>query len=221
MADSTSFVDFLIDAAPPWLKRRWGARYLTVIGLLYDAYREAAEAAVRARYVRYTPPDALPEAGTHYSIERLVGETDEGYRGRLRRAFPSHRQGGSATGLQARLHEAGYTTATVVEAHDWSVDDGGSWARYWVVVEQPHPFSVAELWSDPGTWGDGGVWLDLSPKEQADQIRRLTRKWGQGAHAQPVSLIVVLSGELWGSPSGGTWGDAGTWGGSAEYVSLS
>jgi hypothetical protein len=214
---SASFTEYLLRTATPWLLRTWGRRFLTVIGLTFDAYGDSAYAAVKARFIGSTPVDALPIAGEDRLLDRLLGETDDQYRARLLKAFPSYRQLGSSRGLQNRLHEAGYTTATVVEAHDWSTDDGGSWARYWIVLEQPHGLTAPEAWDTASLWSDGSTWADLSPGGTVAQILALSDKWHAG-HVLPMSLIVVVSGELW--DHSGTWADPGTWDGAAAYVSL-
>jgi hypothetical protein len=208
-----------LEVAPPWLQRKWGRRFLESIGLLFDAYSESAYQAVLARFVAKTPGDGLVDAGAHYILDRLLGETDDQYRRRLLRAYVSYRQGGSSAGLQARLREAGYSTATVIESHEWSTDDGGSWARFWVLWPTTTETIPAPWDTSPGTWSDGAVWEDLYPQEPITQIKALARKW-RAAHAKAVSLIVLTSGETWDYPSG-YWSDPGTWDASTAEIPLS
>lgn len=205
----TTFRDYLLEVAPPWLLRKWGRRFLEVCGLLLDGYGDAAIDAVKARFVGSTPGDALSIAGDDRRLDRLLDETDDQYRDRLLQAFPAYRQGGSSRGLQNRLREAGALTATVMETHDWSNDDG-PWAHFWVIVPQPHPFTAAELWDDAGLWDDTGTWTDVEPAALIETIRALVRKW-RGAHAHCVDVTIILTGGLWDPSAPETWDDAGTW----------
>ena len=213
-----SYRSWLVERAPRWLRRKWGMRWLYATGTVLDAWREAALFAVKSRFPSRGPADALARQGEERLLDRMLGETDAGYIARLRRAFLAYREKGASRGLQNRLREAGYTTASVVEAHDWSTDDGESWARYWVVIGLPHGFSVSEVWEDAGLWDDAGVWLDPMSAAAFDQLRRMSRKW-KAAYTRAVELIVVLTGDLWDYP-GGTWSDSGTWSSTAAYAPI-
>lgn len=213
-----NYPEYLVQSAPRWLRRKVGTRWLYATGLMLEGWRAASKAAVKTRFVGIAPEDSLPIHGAERLLDRAPAESTPNYISRLRKAFPAYRQKGSSAGVQNRLREAGFTTASVVETHDWSTDDGGTWARFWVVIGLPNPWSVAEVWSDAGLWDDAGVWLDPMPAETLGLLRNLTHKW-KAAHARAVELIVVLTGDLWDYP-GGTWADSGTWSSTAAYAPI-
>jgi len=206
-----SFIESAIELAPKWLKRRWGRRWHAAIHAVTDAFADAALAAVSARFTTLAPSDALSLHGEARKIARAPGESEATYRVRLQNVFPACLEGGSSYGLEQRLREAGFTTATVLEAQDLSVPGPGSWARFWVVLEAPNAFALpSELWDDPGLWDDAGIWEDLEPADTLEFLRRLVRRW-RAPHARCVALIVLFAGELWDFP-GGTWDEpGGTW----------
>jgi len=191
---------------PKWLRRKWGRRYFSAIAYELDAYPKVAREAVLARHPTYAPLDALPVHADERKLEQLPGESSTSFRARLRGAFPAYRQAGSGRGLQNRLREAGFTTATKLEANDFAPVAGQTWARFWVVIFDPTLVDRTFAWGDGTKWG-AGTWG--GPNIVARQtVQKLIRKW-KAPYEHLEAAVFVASGRPWGTFK---WGDGTTWG---------
>jgi hypothetical protein len=89
------------------------------------------------------------------------------------------------------------------------VTDLDAWARWWLAYEWPNALTSDGIWSDPGTYDDGGVWdSGMTPLEISD-LRLIPNAWN-AAHTQgfitllqPGSSFIVSPWDLWGDPA--TW----------------
>jgi hypothetical protein len=92
----------------------------------------------------------------------------------------------------------------------WDFDlEPEKWARWTLFYEWSTPISGDGIWSDLGTYDDGGVWdSDLTVLEVAD-IRLVPTQWN-AAHCDGKVFLLTDDHELWDYPTG-TWGDAGDW----------
>lgn len=207
------FTDYVLAITPVYLQKKWGRRWAKQIGQTFDGMHLGTLDAVRARLLKYAPPDSIDAHAFMRKIERAPGEAVSMFRERLKRTFHFHEIGGTRKGILEQLNIGGFTNAFVLQNDDWSFDsDTSSWWRFWVLIARPHRFTAGDgVWGDPGTWSDGGLWAITGPVEDIALIRRIIATW-KGAHTICHSILVVISGELWGAPPEGTWGDPGTWG---------
>jgi hypothetical protein len=187
----------MIELAPPWLRGRWGEAWNGTVGLAMDMVAEGAMQAVKARFIKGAPSDALPYAGTDRQIERAPGESDDQYRARLLGAFETWRLAGTNKGITTALAVIGYPNARVFESHDW-FPGNPRWWRFWVVIDPPHGFTTWKV-GDGTKLGMKLLGLDKAgDKSAVDLLRRVVRKW-KAAHTVCEKLIVVLSGKLLGT----------------------
>lgn len=209
------YVDYIVNAAPPWLQRERGAAFLRAIGLTLDLISDGVKEAVKARFPTLAAPDAKNEIGTERSSVRatvLGYETNDAYGLRLQRLWDDAVLRGTKAGVLEILRVIGTTalapwTYAVYDLDEWN--PGYPWADGWICLQAPHPWVNDDVWGGPGTWGDGGTWGSSATPDQVANYRAVVKPWIP-AHARVVT-IVHLDGELWGEP--GTWGDPGTWGG--------
>ncbi len=208
----TSFTDYLLGPdglVPKWSRRKWGRRYFSTIATMLDAFPKAAEAAVLARFPSFAPLDALAVHSDERRLERGPAELSTTFRARLRNAFQAYGEGRSSKGMQNRLREAGFTTATVYEANDFAPVTGRSWALFSVVIFDPTLVAFTFRWGDGTRWG-AGTWGGVAPLNQTT-IRKLIAKW-KAPYALLDGVTVVATGRPWGTFR---WGDGTTWGGTA------
>jgi hypothetical protein len=211
-----SFSKYMIELAPPWLRGRWGEAWNGTVGLAMDMVAEGAMEAVKARFLKQAPVDALPYAGADRQIERAPGETDDVYRARLLQAFETWRLAGTNKGILTALAIIGYPKAKIFESHDWFPKDP-RWWRFWLVIEPPHVFTAWKL-GDGTKLGMKLLGLDSAEGTAAlDLLRRVVRKW-KAAHAVCEKLIIVLFGKLLGT--GWKIGDGTKLGAKSIYLDL-
>ena len=170
-----SLRDKVIQIAPPWLRRKWGARVLYSFGLLFDGVTDWQLQGLRARFPSLADESALAPLGRDRRIVRGYRETAAAYRDRLLRWLDDWRIAGNPVAIlqqvQGYYGPAKPRVRTVsnrgtwftlepdgtVEIHrkranfDW---DGNVdlWARFWLIV---YPNSVSPpLFGDEGEWDD-------------------------------------------------------------------
>lgn len=201
---------------PRWLSGNWGGRLLGTIGKFMDAAQLASGGAVRARYARKAPADALPDIGDDSSIERVPGETDVSFRQRLFDRWDTWQSGGTNTAIATALVPLGFGP-NGVHVLGWKenyVRHGGLWPYTYfdIVVEASGHTESSSTWSDDGTWDEPETTWDssLTPNEVL-AIRRIVWKW-KSAEGIPETFHVLFSGMVWDTP-GDLWGtNDGVWG---------
>lgn len=226
---------------PPPLRRPYGELWARAHGAFQDNHEEAAKQAVKARFVEVCPPDALEYHASERSLERMPADTEAEWRARLLNAWELWKWAGTKKGVIDAVKLTGLENVEIKEYWDWPdpivgfqiahtfadpathiLYIGGpstdKWAKFWVIIDQPHPWETDGTWGDPGVYGDGGTWGSTATQEETHRLRRMVQQW-KPAHAWCVNIIIILSGELWGDPVG-VWGDPGTWGGEAIYLEI-
>jgi hypothetical protein len=104
--------------------------------------------------------------------------------------------------------------AARLEAWEWD-PDSPLWARFWVVITQPHVFKAPRKYGDGGLYGlpptgDGALYgFTGATRNQAALLRRQVAKW-KGGHNRCVEIIIVISGTIYGG--GHAYGDGTTYG---------
>ena len=74
------------DNSPPWLRNKWGERFLYSIAIQFDALADALRDGIKMHFPGQNV-SALPYLGADRVIERGFAESDENYAARLSRAF--------------------------------------------------------------------------------------------------------------------------------------
>lgn len=203
--DSTSFRDLLRRITPWWLHGFIGLRLLYAIGTVLDAIGDMAVSAISLRFPLASTPDVLPLIGQERRIPRGRAEPAAIYAVRLRRWLDDHRTRGGPYAMLAQL--AAFWAATPFRIRLYyalgtlfdmpvggpvtrSLIGGFSpvWPQWLLVFDWPVAVHSDGIWSDPGTYDDGGVWdSDLSADDVAD-IRCVPTAWN-AAHCSGTVLV--------------------------------
>lgn len=202
---ASDFREYIAQQSPGFLRQRWGARFMGLIGLSSDTIAEGAQQAVAARFTRSPifPPDAYELIGAERSMPRFPSETLAAYRERVLDAWNAWRNAGTEIGL---IDQLSYfpVTAEVYANADWDWDsDSENWSRFWVVLTD-HGWTDDGAWGDPGIWGDGGTWGSSASLEEVRSIQALIRQWKPG-HMVCVHVVVVLDENAWSPTPSGDW----------------
>lgn len=201
---------FEVSSQPPWLQDPLALAWAEAHGLLKDILVDGARHAVLLRLPDSAAPDSLPLIADERQLEPMPGETQASWVARLLAAWTAWQYAGTVKGVVDNIKLTGLTNVQLFDRWDWPDGNAAAWARFYVVIGPPHAWVSDGTWGDPGTWGDGGTWGSNATPDEVARVVRQVRLW-KAAHAHCEGIFVVLSGELWGSPTG-TWGDPGTWG---------
>lgn len=193
---------------PPWLGRRFGAGWNEAMGLFWDILADAARKAVLARVIEQAPDDALPFAGSDRLLEPMPGERAPAWRARLLTAWDAWAWAGTKKGVLDALALMGLTNAEIYEAADWGQGNRAEWARFTLVVRQPHPWlgpiqAGARIFTRRGLAvpraGEGYVCgIGRARPDDIARLRRLIRLW-KPAHAKAEPARVLVGGALAGT----------------------
>jgi hypothetical protein len=224
MADLTTYTEYHTGKAPVWLRGERGDGWWQLWGNLKDAVLAGVKQAVRQRYPADASAGALEIIGNDRSLERMPGELPAVYAARLEAAFDTWERGGTRDGVRDAVVLTGLMTPVydgdemisprVVEAWEWD-PDSPLWARFWVVITQPHVFKAPRKYGDGGLYGlpptgDGALYgFTGATRNQAALLRRQVAKW-KGGHNRCVEIIIVISGTIYGG--GHAYGDGTTYG---------
>ena len=186
----------------------WGRRWQEVLGTYADSLSQLAFEAVRARYPKHAPQDALEEIGETRSMPRGPSEPWWRYRLRLVKAFSTHQFSGTNDRIVEQLGILGYS-ARIIQNNMWVVDANSGnvanyWARFWTLISNADTAG----WGDAPICGGGAICGYGGPicgvsGTTVDEITRIfstIRKW-QSSHAQLVSVIALVSGHVAGDGS--------------------
>lgn len=156
-------------------------------------------------------PDAVPEV-QRYSLPMGIWEAA---------GSPAiHRPGlftanSTMSGWPAWL---GLTSTRVYRQHEWSTPPfligptffawENRWATFWVLIRQPHPFTVIN-WGDPGLlWGAPHTWGTSATIDEVALIKRMVLTF-KSQHSSCAGIVLQFGlGLFWGD---GVWG-TGVWG---------
>jgi len=196
----SDYLAYLPQTTPAWLLGPFGAYWESIPAQIRDVLIDMAKESVKARFPMLGPTDALAAIASERSLEKMPVETEYVWRGRLLTAFDAWQWGGTKKGIVDNVTLTGLTNVTVKElAIDWPDTDKIDWARFWVLVNQPHPFTAPKNFGAGWAFGDGTL-LGLTGATQGDveRLRRIVRLW-KGAHAKCVAIILLVSGQIFGN----------------------
>lgn len=186
-----SFADYQLSLAPPWLLGPYGEAWHLVLGFVKDAHAEGAREAVVCRFLPYAPLDALDEHGRDRQILRAPGEPIESFRARLLTAWQAWAKAGTGGGILLQLEPAGIVSATITEGASIDPSEASTWAKWYLTVHEPHPFTPPIVWGDGHLWGDGWLW-GFADDTAIAYARAIIRKW-QPAHVLCTGVLVEFS----------------------------
>jgi hypothetical protein len=212
-----SYATYEVETATPWLSGTWGRRWNYVSGLIKDGWREAAQAAVKARFASLAPPDALAKLLRDYVLDPPYGEPLTQTRARLLRAWETWQLAGTRRGLLVALEAAGYPNVLIQER---PAGMGARWWHFGVILLPPFPWDpdiVPKSRWGRFRWGDGTRYVELVPRREKERVAALIRKW-KPAHAQCTGVVARFEGRLYGD--GWRSGDGTRWGGLAVRWSV-
>jgi hypothetical protein len=215
----TDYLDYEVGLAPPYLQGFWGRRWLGAFGYLKDTIIDGCKQAIKARFVKIAPEDAVPFIGAERGIERAPNEAFGSYKTRVENAWDIWLHAGSSEAHVNALSAFGVSRSAVwvFNTHSgFAWDSNTYWSRLWIVITAGgHPWTQ-ELWNDGGIWDDTGTWDTTATVGEVAAIRRAVRQFKSG-QTYPVALFVALSGDVWGP---GFWDEPGTWDTTAGKVAM-
>lgn len=218
-----SFETYQSEVLPPgWLKDPVGQAWLRAFGSTKDAYVAAAKEAVKARYPRSSPLDALASTALERGIDRGVTEPEVSFRRRVYAAWDVWRWAGTPYGLLLAFWWAGYTPSSgrvllqvqagkqyrLRDDFDPAVHDASN-AIVYTDLGAVHLGGSPELWNQFAVLFVDPLPTAWSPTPPADasseieSVRSLIVRWKPG-HAKCVALR-ASGGRLWGYPSDDLW----------------
>lgn len=201
-----TYEDWLVEEViPTWLRDTWGERWFRALGRMADLVVDGAKQAVKARFVRLAPTDALDALGWERLIERGPNESHERYRERVSKPWDVWPQAGTAGGIQAALQGYGLgsarvynhrTVTTPAKSYNWRFDDNDTnWSRLWVVLDpEAHPWTPLVA-ADTLLASDellAGITMTAS---EFRTLRRLVHRW-RPAHGLAADLLVVFEAPM-------------------------
>lgn len=210
-----SFEQYQVENAPPWLRGPNGVVWNSSLGMVKDEYLARAKAAVKARWPKTAPADALDLIGENVQIDRGFSPDDASFVALLERAWDLWGEAGRKAGLALALQLGGITNFEIWENWQWAGAEihPERWWQFWITIRAPFPWANTSLadgtWGDAGTWADGGHWADACPREAYLRLQALVRKW-KPSHAHCVNIVLVQQGYAFGDLGGMTWAEAAT-----------
>jgi len=147
------------ELAPGWLQTSKNAAWLRASGDLKDSLADRAKAAVKARFARLAPRDALDLLGSERQLERGPSESDATFAEHVAGAWKLWQWAGTAKGVLVALRESGYPNALIeiVNGNEFRLDASGE-----AVIEHLPPGSWA-VEATPGFWSKFIVLLPSNP----------------------------------------------------------
>lgn len=201
-----TYEDWLVEeVVPTWLRGTWGARWFRVLGRLADIIGEGARQAVKARFPKHAPVDALDAIGWERLIDRGPNESDERYRQRVAGPWDVWPYGGTATGIIAALRGFGLgsprvynhrTSTTPAKPYNWKFDDNDTnWSRFWVVLDPgAHPWEPLVASEDLLASDELLAGITMTASEYRT-LRRLVHRW-RDAHGLAADLLIIFEGPM-------------------------
>ena len=218
---STDYQAYFPTLLPTFIADDVGTYWATSFGFIGSAIADGASNAVKCSIVQMAPSDALPYLGAaRPHIIRYPGESDASYQSALAQSFCYASLLGTDAGIIAALGRVGMK-ATVIRNNEWDWDGHPGnvapyWARMWVIIQQPSPFSPGSRWGGGGRWGSDFVWGPDGLTPQIQQFIIDVCETYKSSHSQLVRIRLILDGTAWGA--GFTWGGTFAWGG--DYVDI-
>lgn len=196
--DLSGFVKYFKSVLPAFYRRPLGLAWHEAQAIMHDVFSDLAREAVKTRSLERCPDDALPLHASDRTLEKRPGESLPQWRNRLLNAWDEWQWGGTKKGVKDNLVGMGYPGTAVYEYWDWQDGNDAQWARFWVVLNQPHNIQEPPLIGDGIEVGDGTVvGIGGIDEDEFFRIIRTVRTW-QSGQSHFEELIAVTSGHLIG-----------------------
>ena len=172
---ATSATDLYRALFPTWFTSgKWGGRWATAVGSIFDPLKDLAKEAVKAGFVLHCGDDALSYHGRARSLPRSDGESDDAYRLRLSLAWSTWQWAGTDYGIMLSFEAMGWLIT-----HLEDLEAGGYWPALWPTNsagEQGNVWVVS--WNDwgaatpPGyTMASSDFWVMLDYHSHVSELR--------------------------------------------------
>lgn len=184
--------------APAHMHGTWSQRWWGAVGAFVELFWQGGQEAGNVGFPSVCPNDALDDVGANEAIERLLEEPDGVYRDRLRAPFTTWGASGTIEGIEQQLAVYGMPNCAVYDmAAGWDPGDGNtySYGRFWVVIDQPHDWSMLVAGEDVIASEELVAGTDGMTQTQYRNLRRIVHKW-RSEHSTPVAMYIILSGTL-------------------------
>jgi hypothetical protein len=184
--------------APAHARGTWSQRWWGTLGAFAELFWQGAQEAADVGFAATCPGDALDEVGFSENIERLVNEANGPFRDRLGNPFESWEQSGTIDGIEDRFADLGLTGTAVYDfVEGWDPGDPNvySYGRFWVAIEEPHPWEMLFAGDDVFASEELIAGVDGMTATDYRNLRRLVHKWRSG-HSTPIAFYIIFNGPL-------------------------
>jgi len=225
---------------PPWALTPDKVPYFAVSGSMKDDVNTATQDAIQDSFIQSAPDDALLNLGSNFNIDKAPPFTNAQYKAKLEEHWQYWKTSGTKSRLLTEIKSYGYPNAYIIPEYiefpsgtftktipvkdpNPAMDNGkdttgvGWWSNFWVIIDQPHPFTLRKWGTPPaGIWGVGappnGIYkwgsLDGDPQQLAALVA-LIRKLKPAWTSCRGLVFLLIPGGYWGSFN---WGDGTLWG---------
>lgn len=193
---AVTFEEYIMRKVPSWFQGPVGSAMLEAIGKQQDNCLDMFRQAIMCRFIFMCPDDALKYIGAERNMEQYPNESLDDYRYRLWASWQAWRYAGTDKGITDQIKYAFNIENVSIRTNaqwDPAPPDGNTewWSRFWVVIDQPHPWTVYR-WGE-GEWGDGRRWGCDITVDQRELLKRIIRKW-KASHAYCEAIIIKFDG---------------------------
>jgi len=185
---------YALDLAPPWLRAERGEKWLEAHGETLDALVKRLVDAVAAHLVDTAPDDAVSVIGRERDIVRILEETEQAYRERVRAAWDIWQWGGTKRAVEEVFRLLGYEQVVITEL--WTVDRL-RWAEFEILLVAG-PLVGGFNWDTDAAWDGSRAQWDglLMGGLTMERVIALVNEV-KAAHSRLVRVIHVMDGFLW------------------------
>lgn len=175
----TDFDDYQQQDRPSWAAAPRALAWALVLGTMKQAVVQAAKEAVKLRFAKLAPPDALPDIARDRGLDVGFAETQASLRYRIANAWEQWGYSGTPYGLFRAFELDGLVNTIITEKSD---DASLGWWQFDVRINPPFPWVGTTTADVPQVW--------------RDRIVKLVRKW-KPTHAECRTLTINCYGETW------------------------
>jgi len=176
---SETYADHQTESAPGFLADDASQSWLWTLGIVKDGLVAATKAAVKARFAKLAPPDALLELARDRNLDAGFNETQASLRARVLGAWGQWLESGRPYGISRAFEIDGLVNVYITES---SADPTLQWFEFDVKVSPPFPWPGTTIADVPQAW--------------QDRIVKLIRKW-KPTHTVCRRLTIDVYGETW------------------------
>lgn len=200
-----SYEEYQTRLMPTWLQGAKAQSFNESLGASKDALIRKLVAALSIASIKYGDDEALSYIGRERGIERVAGESLEGFRQRLLTAWDFWRWAGTVKGLLLAFEAAGYQ----VEIYEHYKSDMSIWAQFSVHLADAESTTVKPVWDSGVVWDDGTAWPSEPGLLEPGLIMQIILDV-KAAHAKPAA-VAYYTEEIRYWDDGSMWDDGSIW----------